>query len=55
LNLGIGKTFQGETIDWTVSLFVDNITDEVNIGRALPEKISFDPGRTWRLQLRNRF
>jgi hypothetical protein len=55
MNLGFGKTFQRKETDWTVSLFVDNFTDELNIGRALPDKISFDPGRTWRLQLKNRF
>jgi iron complex outermembrane receptor protein len=55
MNLGFGKTFQRNKTDWTVSLFVDNFTDEFNIGRALPDKISFDPGRTWRLQLKNRF
>lgn len=55
MNLGFGKTFQRDKTDWTLSLFVDNITDELNIGRALANKISFDPGRTWRLQLKNRF
>ncbi|MDA1382650.1 MAG: TonB-dependent receptor plug domain-containing protein [Bacteroidetes bacterium] len=55
MNFGLGKTFQAKRSEWTVSLFVDNITDELNIGRALPDKISFDSGRTWRLQVRNRF
>ena len=55
MNLGFGKTFQRNKTDWTLSLFVDNIADELNIGRALANKISFDPGRTWRIQLKNRF
>ena len=55
MNLGVGKQFKGERSTWTVSLFVDNFTDEEALGRMMPWKVSFDPGRTWRLQIKNNF
>ncbi len=55
INVGVGKQFQLDRSRWTVSLFIDNLTDELAIGRAMPWKVSFDPGRTWRLQFKNEF